>query len=60
MLRSVLSAFVCLGLALGNLSAAGPVPRPSPEFVIQTMPSGQKLVSQYRGKVVVLTFLFTT
>jgi hypothetical protein len=57
--RSVLSAIIGLGLVLGSLSAAGPVPRPSPEFVIQTM-SGQKLLSQYRGKVVLLSFILTT
>ncbi len=60
MRRSFLSAIVGLGFVLGNATAAGPVPRPSPEFVIQMMPSGQKLLSQYRGKVVLLSFILTT
>ncbi|MEO7650775.1 MAG: TlpA disulfide reductase family protein [Bryobacteraceae bacterium] len=60
MLRSILTAFVCLALVLGNLSGAGPVPRPAGEFVVKTIPSGQHLVSQYKGKVVLLTFFLTT
>ena len=60
MLRSLLSAFVCLTLLLGNLSGAGPVPRPAGEFVVKMMPTGQQLVSQYKGKVVLLTFFLTT
>jgi peroxiredoxin len=50
-------------LVLGFCSvamASAPVPRQAPEFVI-TMPGGrQALLSQYKGKVVVLEFLFTT
>ncbi|HYO84037.1 MAG TPA: TlpA disulfide reductase family protein [Bryobacteraceae bacterium] len=36
------------------------VPRKAPEFVIHLPDGGQKLLSQYRGKVVALEFLFTT
>ena len=51
-----------LGIS-GAVFAAPPVPRPSPEFVIALPPvnSGkQLLLSQFKGKVVALEFLFTT
>ncbi|MDQ6699279.1 MAG: hypothetical protein M3Z36_03735 [Acidobacteriota bacterium] len=35
-------------------------PRKSPEFAVQMPGGGQTLVSSYRGKVVVLAFLYTT
>ena len=56
--HSVLAATVLTsGLAL---QAAAPVPRPTKEFTI-TLPSGQqKLLSSYRGKVVMLACMFTT
>ena len=42
------------------LQAAAPVPRPTKEFTI-VLPSGQqKLLSSYRGKVVMLACMFTT
>jgi len=42
------------------LQAASPVPRPSKEFTI-ILPSGQqKLLSSYRGKVVMMACMFTT
>jgi thiol-disulfide isomerase/thioredoxin len=42
------------------LRAAAPVPRPTKEFTI-TLPSGQqKLLSSYRGKVVMMACMFTT
>ena len=42
------------------LQAAAPVPRPTKEFTI-TLPSGkQSLLSSYRGKVVMIPFMFTT
>ena len=42
------------------MQAAAPVPRPTKEFTI-ILPSGQqKLLSSYRGKVVMLAFMFTT
>jgi thiol-disulfide isomerase/thioredoxin len=45
------------GLAL---QAAAPVPRPTKEFTI-ILPSGQqKLLSSYRGKVVMMACMFTT
>ena len=36
------------------------LPRKAPEFVIKLPNGPQKLLSQYRGKVVVLEFLITT
>jgi peroxiredoxin len=49
-----------LALALVAPGAAQVVPRKSPEFTIQT-PSGQQiLLSQYRGKIVLVEFLLTT
>jgi thiol-disulfide isomerase/thioredoxin len=42
------------------VQAAAPVPRPSKEFTI-ILPSGkQTLLSSYRGKVVMMAFMFTT
>jgi peroxiredoxin len=40
--------------------AAGPVPRKAAEFVIQSPDGKQTLLSAYRGKDVVLAFMFTT
>jgi thiol-disulfide isomerase/thioredoxin len=43
-----------------TVQAAAPVPRPTKEFTI-ILPSGQqKLLSSYRGKVVMAAFMFTT
>jgi hypothetical protein len=36
------------------------IPRKSPEFVIETGPDKQLLVTQYRGKVLCLVFILTT
>ena len=53
--------FFLLGFALSLApAAAATVPRPSPEFAIR-MPDGrQLLLSSFKGKVIVLEFLFTT
>jgi peroxiredoxin len=52
-----ISALLASTLAL---QAAAPVPRPSKEFTI-TLPSGkQTLLSSYRGKVVMMAYMFTT
>jgi thiol-disulfide isomerase/thioredoxin len=43
-----------------TVQAAAPVPRPTKEFTI-VLPSGkQTLLSSYRGKVVMMAFMFTT
>jgi peroxiredoxin len=39
---------------------AAEVPRKAPELVVQLPQGGQKLLSDYRGKVVCVEFLFTT
>src|SRR5437868_5190648 len=55
MIRSVAAAALLLTVAL-----RAETPRPSPEYAI-AMPNGQQdLLSKYKGKVVVLEFLFTT
>jgi peroxiredoxin len=41
-------------------SVAADVPRQAPEFVINMPQGGYKLLSEYRGKVVALEFLYTT
>jgi thiol-disulfide isomerase/thioredoxin len=58
---ATVSALVGSLLASGlAVQAAAPVPRPSKEFTI-VLPSGkQQLLSSYRGKVVMLAFMFTT
>jgi peroxiredoxin len=54
--RSFFLAALCASAAF----AAGTLPRKAPEFVIKLPNGSQKLLSQYRGKVVVLEFLLTT
>lgn len=50
-----------LALPLIALAArAADVPRPASEFVVKTTAGQQILLSQYRGKVVVMEFLLTT
>jgi peroxiredoxin len=54
---AIVSALLASTVAL---QAAAPVPRPSKEFTIM-LPSGkQALLSSYRGKVVMMAFMFTT
>jgi len=53
-------AALVLGFASLAMAGMPVVPRQAPEFVI-TMPGGrQALLSQFKGKVVALEFLFTT
>jgi len=47
-------------LSLAVLAPAAPLPRPSPDFTIHLMPSGEVSPTQYQGKVVVLAFILTT
>jgi peroxiredoxin len=53
---------VLLGLFVASVPmlAAPPVPRQSPEFVINYPGGKQALLSNYKGKVVLLEFIFTT
>jgi len=57
--RSLRFLALLLGLSVAGASAAE-VPRPSPEFAINLPGGGQALLSQHRGKVVVLSFILTT
>ncbi len=58
---SKLTATAALALtAFAAAQAAGPVPRKAPEFVILSPDGKQTLLSSYRGKTVVLAFMFTT
>ncbi len=53
---------VCLlaGLILGNLAQAQAPIRKAPELAFTLPVQGQRLLSQYRGKVVALEFILTT
>ena len=53
-MRAILALLIALPLA------AATVPRPAPEFAIQLPKGGQVLLSQHKGKVVVLEFILTT
>ena len=62
-MRKVLSFVVLAALTVSAtlpVNAAGPVPRKAPEFVIQGTDTGDKLLSSYRGKTVLLALMFTT
>jgi peroxiredoxin len=59
-MRSAFIAIAALAALLAPSAPAADVPRKAPEFSIY-MPDGNlKLLSSFRGKVVVLEFLFTT
>ena len=52
---------IAAGLLLSGLQMmAAEVPRQSPEFAFTLPGGGQDLLSKYKGKIVVLEFLFTT
>jgi hypothetical protein len=57
--RLVLGAS-CVLLFAVSAGMAQQVPRPSPDFQIQFPDGKAQTLSQYRGKVVALEFLFTT
>ncbi len=59
MSRCLFAIGIGLGLMLHPLGAAQ-VPRPAPEFVIRQVNGPQLLLTQFRGKVVALTFVYTT
>jgi peroxiredoxin len=54
-----LSRAVLLLCLLTTAASAVTIPRPAPEFVVRG-PAGEVLLSQYRGKVVLLALIFTT
>jgi peroxiredoxin len=56
--RKIASLFACITIATSSLLAQVPLPRKAPEFTI-TKPSGEQiLLSSFKGKVVVLEFMF--
>lgn len=59
-MRSFRALALFLGLSAVGALFAQAVPRPSPEFVINYPGGKQQLLSKYRGKVVLLEFIFTT
>ncbi len=56
-MRAILSLFL---LAAVGLAPAANVPRPSPEFGFELPGGKQVLLSQYKGKVVMMGFFLTT
>jgi len=56
--KSLLSVALLAGFAFGQASA--PAPRKAPEIAFNVPGQGERLLSQYRGKVVVLDFILTT
>jgi thiol-disulfide isomerase/thioredoxin len=55
LIRTALATLLFFGVSLG-----AEVPRPAPEFVIHLNPSGQILLSQLKGKPVLLALVSTT
>jgi peroxiredoxin len=56
--RKIAYLFACITIAVFSLLAQVPLPRKAPEFTI-TKPSGEQiLLSSFKGKVVVMEFLF--
>lgn len=61
-MKRVLVSIASILLVAASLMAADPTPpgRKAPELAFTVPGQGQKLLSQYRGKVVALEFVFTT
>lgn len=60
-MRNIAICIAGLAFTAVSLFAQGAtVPRKAPEFAFSIPGQGQKLLSQYRGKVVALEFIFTT
>lgn len=60
MMRTLSASLAALLLLTSGAPAMGPVPRPSPEFGFELPGGKQVLLSQYKGKVVMLAFFLTT
>jgi thiol-disulfide isomerase/thioredoxin len=58
--RETLFAGLALATAASVPAWSAEIPRKAPELVIPLADGSQKLLSSYRGKVVVLQFIFTT
>lgn len=60
-MKNFILAFANIAFIATSLSAATPaLPRKVPELAFNIPGQGQKLLSQYRGKVVALEFIYTT
>lgn len=59
-MRKLASAALVLAFAAFAFAGTPPLPRKSPEFVITDVTGKPISVSSYKGKVVVLTFMYTT
>ncbi len=60
MTKILLAFFAAATMAIGADSAPAPLPRPAGEFTIHLDNGKQVLLSSYRGKVVLMSFFFTT
>jgi cytochrome oxidase Cu insertion factor (SCO1/SenC/PrrC family) len=58
--KRLLACFIGVLLASGLFAQETVAPRKAPEFAFSIPGHGQQLLSQYRGKVVALEFIFTT
>lgn len=56
----LLAAFFALAFAGSLILRAAEIPRPAPEFAIRMSDGSQLLLSQFKGKVVVMVFMYTT
>ncbi|MDQ2777356.1 MAG: TlpA family protein disulfide reductase [Acidobacteriota bacterium] len=59
-MRTLLTATIILAGAIQGNGAAAQAPRRSPELAFTVPGSGEKLLSQYQGRVVALEFILTT
>ena len=60
-MKKVLGLLACVAVVAASLLAAETAPvRKAPELAFSIPGEGQKLLSQYRGKVVALEFIWTT
>ena len=61
-MKKVLSALAAVALGIVTVASAADTntPRKAPELAFTVPGQGQKLLSQYRGKVVALEFIWTT
>ncbi len=58
-MRTLVSFLAALTLAT-SLAAGATLPRKAPEFVIQSPDGKQTLLTSYKGKTIVMAFMFTT
>ena len=59
-MKTITTMFLLTGLVLGTTAQSQTILRKSPELQFSLPGQGEKLLSQYRGKVVALEFILTT